>query len=99
MKLFVVILRYVASQEKVDAVRHLHLEFVHECYKQDVFLLSGPQEPLNGGMIVAQAESRASLVTLLQQDPFVREGVAEVSVYNFKLSRYHPELAFFNKYM
>lgn len=99
MKLFVVVLRYIQNMDVVDQVRHEHLEYMHECYKKNHFLLSGPLEPRTGGIILAQAETRDALLKILNKDPFSKQQIAEFSVYEFSPSRHHSELIFFNRYL
>lgn len=99
MRLFFVVLRYIQSIEAVDAVRHDHLKFLHVHYDNGTFLLSGPMEPRTGGIILAQAEDRDSLLDILHQDPFYTQQIAEYSVYDFSLSRHHADLTFFNRYL
>lgn len=99
MKLFVVILRYIQDLESVDLLRHEHLDFLHECYKEGYILLSGPMEPRLGGVLLAQAETRTALLKVLQNDPFYKNLIAEFTVYEFSPSRHHPDLTFFNRYL
>ncbi|MCP5322614.1 MAG: GTP cyclohydrolase [Candidatus Paracaedibacteraceae bacterium] len=99
MKLFVVVLRYIQNLEIVDQLRHEHLDFMHECYNNNYFLLSGPMEPRLGGVILAQAESRSELLDILHQDPFYKQEIAEFSVYEFSPSRHHSDLTFFSRYL
>lgn len=99
MKLFVVVLRYVVGADKVQQTRQSHLEFVQKGYESGVFLLSGPLSPKTGGVILAQSSDRSTLLSVLADDPFALNGIAEFSVYEFKPSRYHSDLSFFKQYM
>jgi uncharacterized protein YciI len=60
-----------------------------------VFLASGRQVPRRGGLILAVAPSRADLETVMQHDPFVREGLARFEIVEFRTSLHHPALARF----
>ncbi|WP_206080324.1 YciI family protein [Pacificoceanicola onchidii] len=81
--LFVVELTYVADMEAVDRVLDPHLDWVNAQYDTGVFLVSGPKVPRDGGIILAQASSRAALETLLASDPFATADVAEYRVTEF----------------
>jgi uncharacterized protein YciI len=98
MKLFVVVLRYIQESDMVDQIRPTHLDYVNECYKKGLFLLSGPMQPRIGGIILAQAENREVLWKVLQKDPFYKQNIAEFSVHEFLPSRHHTDLIFFNRY-
>jgi len=91
--MFVVILTYVGSLEAVDALLPEHNRFLRENYDKGVFLLSGPQVPRQGGLILARAESREALQAILAADPFGREGVARYDVIEFVAKMGAPECA------
>ena len=69
--------------EVIDAHRPRHLAYLDSYYDQGTFLLSGPQEPRDGGIIFAKASSKATLETILAQDPFAIHGLADYSVFAF----------------
>lgn len=99
MKLFTVILRYAANQDAIDNAMHEHLDFVHDCYDKEIFLLSGPTTPRQGAVILAQATDRQRLLDILHTDPFFEKGLCEFAVHEFLPSRHHSELVFFNRYL
>lgn len=99
MSLFVVVLRYIQDINMVNQVRDEHLSYIHECYKDGWFLLSGPLEPRTGGVILAQAKSRKDLLKVIHKDPFYKQSMAEFSIYEFLPSRHHPNLTFFSQYL
>jgi len=51
-----------------------HHAFLQRGYDNGHFLFSGPHVPAHGGFLVARANSREELDTLLADEPFVREG-------------------------
>ncbi len=85
--LFVVILRYVWSLDAVLALRPKHVEFLNAHYADGTFIVSGPQVPRTGGVILARANSRAELVAILANDPFHKEGAAEYQVFEFMVNK------------
>jgi uncharacterized protein YciI len=91
--MFVVLLTYTATLEQVD--RHLpaHREFLASSYAAGIFLLSGRKEPRDGGVILAKAQSRQALETILSQDPFRIHGVADYQVVEFIPTMAAPFLA------
>ena len=90
--MFLVLLTYDRPLEEIDRTMSAHVAFLHEGYRDGVFLASGRQVPRRGGVILAMAPSRAELETRMQQDPFVREGLARFEVVEFLTSLHHPAL-------
>jgi uncharacterized protein YciI len=84
--LFVVILRYLLPLDAVLAIRPGHVDFLKQHYADGTFIVSGPQVPRTGGVILARAESRAKLIALLEKDPFYTEGAAEYQVFEFAVN-------------
>ncbi|OPZ59677.1 MAG: YciI-like protein [Deltaproteobacteria bacterium ADurb.Bin510] len=82
--MFVVLLNYTSPIEAIDELLDDHLDYLRQQYASGVFVLSGPQEPRSGGVIIARAASRAELEAILAQDPFQRAGVAEYSLIEFR---------------
>lgn len=81
--MFVVLLTYIASLDQVDDHLPAHRRFLSSNYASGVFLLSGRKEPRDGGVILAQAESRQALEAVLAQDPFRTHGVADYQIVEF----------------
>ena len=61
MKHFVVEIIYKAPIDKIEEVLEKHREFLDEGYKKGMLLMSGPQVPRIGGIVIARAESMESL--------------------------------------
>lgn len=93
MPMFAVILTYKQSLDVVEAHTAAHRAFLDRYYEQGVFLLSGRQNPPQGGVILAKTDSRDALMTILAQDPFHLEGVADYAVYEFTPTKFQPFLA------
>ena len=91
--MFVVLLDYLAETEVVD--RHLaaHRAHLAEQYAAGRLLVSGPQVPRCGGVIVARCADRAELEAMMQRDPFIRHGVASYRVVEFSARASCAELA------
>jgi uncharacterized protein YciI len=53
--LFVVILRYLVDLETILRHREDHVKFLQIYYAKGIFIVSGPQKPRSGGIIVARA--------------------------------------------
>ena len=67
---FVVEIKYKAHIDEIAKLRPAHREFLDEGYKKGIILMSGPQTPQIGGIIIARAESMKELAKFLQNDPY-----------------------------
>ncbi|MBQ5950320.1 YciI family protein [Massilia sp. ST3] len=81
--MFIVSLSYTAPLDHVDAHLAAHREFLAAQYAAGRFLMSGPKVPREGGIILADAPSRAALEAVLGEDPFHRAGVARYEITEF----------------
>jgi uncharacterized protein YciI len=90
--MFVVLLTYTTSLDQVDAHLPAHRRFLSSHYAAGVFLLSGRKEPRDGGVILAQTESRQALEAVLAQDPFRVHGVASYQIVEFTPTMAAPSL-------
>ncbi len=91
--MFVVVLSYTKPIEDIDRLRPVHLEFLDRYYAQNVFLASGRQVPLKGGVILAHGVGRAELEAILREDPFYTEQVANYEIIEFDATKYNAALA------
>ena len=85
--MFVLISRYLKPLDVVDAWLPEHRTFLERHYAARHVLTSGPQSPRLGGVIVTHDITREQVDAMLAEDPFVREGVAEYQVIEFKPTR------------
>lgn len=88
--MFAVILTYKQSMSVVEAHTAAHRTFLDRYYAQGVFLLSGRQNPPQGGVILAKTDSKAQLQAILAEDPFHTEGVADYAIYEFTPTKFQP---------
>lgn len=83
MAWFLVEIRYV--QEKLDAVRPKHREFLAKLADEGVVAVAGPLGDNTGGITLYQADDEAALKEIIDLDPYFLEGViAERTVREFK---------------
>lgn len=81
--MFVIILSYIKPIEVIDALRPSHLEFLDKYFAKDVFVASGRQTPLKGGVILAAGKSRTEIEQIISEDPFYIEKVANFEIIEF----------------
>ncbi|WP_319582317.1 YciI family protein [uncultured Pseudodesulfovibrio sp.] len=90
--MFILHLTYVKPLSEIDRLIPPHVEYLKKNYAAGTFLFSGRREPRTGGVIIARAGSRAEVEALIQEDPFLIEGVAEYEIVEFLPSMAAPDL-------
>ena len=81
--MFVILLDYQVPLDGME--QHLAAHRVHlaEQYAAGKLVVSGPQVPRTGGVIVARCGDRAEVEAMMQRDPFILAGVASYRVIEF----------------
>lgn len=90
--MFVVSLSYIVPLDQVEPAMDEHMAFLERCYADGTFLASGRKVPRTGGVILARAESREALETILAEDPFWHLKLAAFEVTEVVVSRTIPGL-------
>lgn len=90
--MFVVELIYKAPLAEIDAAMRAHMAFLRKHYADGHFLASGRKIPRDGGVILAVGKDRAEIEALMQSDPFVARGLADVRVIEFRVSQQAPDI-------
>jgi uncharacterized protein YciI len=85
--MFVIELTYKVELSEIDAHMRAHVAFLDKHYAAGTFLVSGRKIPREGGIILAVGASKAQLEAIVRDDPFVREGLADVRVIEFRASQ------------
>jgi uncharacterized protein YciI len=84
---FLVLVNYTAPIARIDELLEKHRAWLDEHFATGTFLASGARVPREGGVVVARAESREAVETLIADDPFARAGVATHEVVEFAPTR------------
>jgi uncharacterized protein YciI len=96
IKLFTVITRYIASIEIINENRPAHVKFLDKYYKEGKIMLSGRQNPLTGGLIIIHSESREEAEKIMSDDPFYKNKLIEINIYEFEPMRFNSLINFAN---
>lgn len=64
-----------------------HMAFLKQQYAAGKFLISGRKIPRDGGIILALGESRDEIELLVKDDPFVKRGLADFRIIEFRASQ------------
>ncbi|MDE6535611.1 MAG: YciI family protein, partial [Muribaculaceae bacterium] len=68
---------------EVDRYLQAHRDYLAEHYAAGDFIMSGPQTPRVGGVIMIKATSQAAVDNLIAQDPFKINGIADYQIVEF----------------
>jgi uncharacterized protein YciI len=90
--MFIIELVYTAPLAKIDARMAAHVAFLKRHYAAGRFLVSGRKIPREGGVIVAAGGTREEIQSIVEQDPFVREKLADFRIVEFRASQRAPDL-------
>ena len=83
MTMFIAILTQKKSLEEVDRYLQAHRDYLAEHQVAGDFIMSGPQTPRIGGVIMMRAESRSLVDAIIAQDPFNINGIADYQIVEF----------------
>lgn len=95
--LYFVILKYIKPLDEVDRLVPPHVDFLKECYEEDAFIFSGPQQPRVGGLILSKNDTLEALWSQLKRDPFYENEIADIRVIEFIPRLYDDRFACFAK--
>ncbi|RCS22780.1 hypothetical protein DUT91_14820 [Phyllobacterium salinisoli] len=92
--MFIVILRF--SNNKAQAAQFLegHNAWIKRGFDSGTFLLVGSLQLNAGGTLLAHNVDRKSLEALIEEDPFVAEGVVSAEVHEVTPGRVDERLIF-----
>jgi uncharacterized protein YciI len=90
--MFIISLNYIVPLEELDQHMEAHIAYLNKYYKADVFIMSGRKVPRTGGIIIAQADSKAILEKIIAEDPFHQHKLAQFEITEFLASQSHPVL-------
>ena len=84
MKHFIIELTYIVPAERLDEIVGEHRAFLKTGYERGWLLMSGPQAPRAGGMVVARAPSLEAIQQFFQDDPYQLKGAATYRFVEFE---------------
>jgi uncharacterized protein YciI len=61
-----------------------HRQFLQTGYDRGLLLMSGPQVPPQGGIVIARAESLAVVEAFFQDDPYFKRSLASYRFIEFR---------------
>jgi uncharacterized protein YciI len=92
MKHFIIEITYTDTPEQIAATVSEHRTFLQTGYDKGWLLISGPQNPKVGGIIVARAPSLEELQTFFKDDPYPARKLAVYRFIEFEPVKHQPFL-------
>lgn len=77
MKHYIIEITYKVPFEKLQNILPAHRAFLDDGYSKGLLLMSGPQYPKTGGIVIARANDAEEIKKYFSLDPYHTEGVAE----------------------
>ena len=90
--MFVIELNSKVDLAEIDAHMTAHVAFLKKYYAAGNFLVSGRKIPRDGGIILAVGRNRQQIETIIKEDPFVTNGLADYRVIEFRASQRAPDM-------
>ena len=85
--MIIIELTYTKPLNEVEKHLEAHRDFLAKFYDQNVFIASGPKEPRNGGVILAQT-TKAEAEKIIAEDPFKINRIADYRIIAFTPNKY-----------
>ncbi|HTD39534.1 MAG TPA: YciI family protein [Mucilaginibacter sp.] len=85
------------SPEELNKHFDDHVKYLEKYYEQNIFVAWGRKAPPAGGVIFALAESKETVEDIIKEDPFYEYKLAEITVTELTLAKYHPSLDLLSK--
>lgn len=86
--MYLVSITYKVKLSEIDKYLSEHIKFIEKFYDQGIFFASGPKVPRTGGIILAEANSKEILLSILSEDPFLVKNLAVYEITEFVLTRH-----------
>ncbi len=82
---YLITIEYLKPLPEIDVHTSAHREFVDRHLKAGNFILSGPTDPRNGGVILAVSSQLSEVESWVAADPYNVHGLARYKIYPWKI--------------
>jgi uncharacterized protein YciI len=86
--MFILSLKYIKSLEEVDRHIKAHIQYLEKYYLLQKFVCSGRKNPRSGGIILCNAKNMEEVKTIINEDPFYINKIAEYEIVEFLPTKY-----------
>ncbi|BDI29217.1 hypothetical protein CCAX7_12680 [Capsulimonas corticalis] len=91
--MYILNVSYIEQPAKVEPHVGPHSAWVKRHFAEGLFLFAGPKKSGLGGVILAKSIDRPTLDSILAEDPYITESVAEYQILEFDCKAAEPSLA------
>ena len=81
--MYLVHVNYIQPIEEVEKFLVAHRSFLDKYYASGNLIVSGPRNPRIGGILLCNATSRNEVWSIIKEDPFYLNNIAEYEVIEF----------------
>ncbi len=81
--MFILSLKYIKPLEEVDREIKSHIQYLEKYYSLQKFICSGRRNPRSGGIILCNAKNMEEVKTIIDEDPFYINKIAEYEIVEF----------------
>ncbi|WP_299573128.1 YciI family protein [uncultured Leptotrichia sp.] len=93
--MYIVSLNYIKEVSEVEKYLEEHVKFLEKYYEMEKFICSGRKNPRTGGVILLNAESLAEVESIILEDPFNANEIAEYEITEFFPTKYNKNFKIF----
>ena len=92
--MYVVFLKFAENKASAPRFMEGHKNWIKQGLDENVFLLVGSIEPNAGGAIIAHNATEDEILTRVNADPFVQEGVVSAEITKISPAKANENLEF-----
>ncbi len=81
--MFIISLTYKVSLDEVDTHLNDHVAYLEKQYANGNFIASGRKIPRTGGVILSKLKKEDELRSVLKEDPFYKQELADYEITEF----------------
>jgi uncharacterized protein YciI len=85
--MFIAVTSYASPLPPDDPDLPAHWAHLDDCYRRQLLVASGPQEPRTGGLLVIRGTDRVAAEALMDRDPLVVSGRVTYRLIPFRATR------------
>ena len=86
--MFILLLKYIKPLEEVNKELKSHIQYLEKYYSLQKFVCSGRRNPRIGGVILCNAKNMEEVKTIINEDPFYINKIAEYEINEFLPTKY-----------
>nr|WP_314115362.1 YciI family protein [uncultured Leptotrichia sp.] len=86
--MYIVSLNYIKEVSEVEKHLEEHVKFLEKYYEMGKFICSGRKNPRTGGVILLNAESLSEVESIILEDSFNANEIAEYEITEFFPTKY-----------